>query len=144
MPEYDRDSDGMTPVPVDREDDRIRPAEQRQRCGPYISPDGEPSWGDHRVTYPGSTCTETDCHVAHAPTEHPGWAEHMPDWHERPGVRAIAAALYGWDGGGLLGSYRIGDTLAWVAAHMALDALRDAGYTVTPDEDLPKRTEAAT
>ncbi len=31
-------------------------------------------------------------------------------------------------------SGRIGDTTAWVAAHVVLDALRDAGYTVVPPD----------
>lgn len=128
-PTYDRNSTGWD-YPLGGRDHPIRADGDRQRCGVYTGPDGGKAWGDHRVTVEGSTCIQAECTVAHHPTILPGWAEPMPDYHERPGVRAIAAALWGWDGAGMLNGNRLGDTLAFVAAHVALDALRDAGYQV--------------
>lgn len=129
---YDRSRTGWE---LDRahvpEEERVRPGQDRVRCGPYIAPNGDQSWGDHRVTYPGTTCIQVQCTVAHSPYELPGWAERMPGYHDRPGVRAVAAVLWGWDGAGML-SQPIGDVTAWVAAHNVLDALRDAGYTIVP------------
>lgn len=110
----------------------MRPAELRQRCGPYTV-DGEQNWGDHRVTFPDSTCEDMQCTVAHHPDELPGWAEHMDGFFERPGVRPIAAALYGWNCGGDLVE-RMGDMTAWNAAHVVLDALRDAGFRIVSPE----------
>lgn len=110
-------------------DNRVRSADERERCGPYTAPDGKPSWGDHRVTWPGTTCVDVNCQVAHHPTDLPGWAEAIPDFYHRPGARAVAAALYGWDAAGIL-PVQLGDIVAWTAAHVALDALRDAGYTL--------------
>ena len=124
---YDRTSTGWD-LAGGREH-RIRAAELRQRCGEYTVPDGSRHWGDHRVTLPGSTCVDVDCHVAHHPDELPGWPEHMPGYHDREGVQPVAAALYGWDAAGMLRD-GLGDTLAWAAAHVALDALRDAGYEI--------------
>lgn len=131
---YDRTRTGWE---LDHRGEHVpRPAGERVRCGPYTAPDGEPSWGDHRVTYPGTTCVQVDCHVAHHPTAMPGWSEPCDgDFYTRPGVKQVAAALYGWDGGLL--PRPIGDTLAWVAGHIALDALRDAGYTITPPAEDP-------
>lgn len=109
-----------------------RPEHKRVRCGTYTDPyTGEQAWGDHRVTTPGHSCADVDCTVDHHPTVAPGWSEPWPDYHDRPGAQPIAAALWGWDAAGML-SDRMGDTTAWVAAHVALDALRDAGYTITP------------
>lgn len=126
---YDRSSTGWD-FTLGRQS-KERPEGERQRCGPYTAPDCTASWGDHRVTYPGSTCVDTGCHVVHHPTAMPGWSEPMDGFHDRPGARPIAAAFYGWDAGGMLAE-RLGDITAWVAAHVALDALRDAGYTITP------------
>lgn len=110
----------------------MRPEAERQRCGEYIDPlNGERAWGDHRVTQPGTTCEETSCTVNHHPTEAPGWAEPWPDYHQRPGARPIAAAFWGWDAAGMHRS-KMGDVTAFVAAHVALDALRDAGFTIIP------------
>lgn len=130
---YDRDSTGWEFPGLGPRDARPRPAAERVRCGPYTAPDGETMWGDHRVTIPGSTCTQVECHVEHHPDIFPGWAEPIEDYYKRPGVGAIATAFWGWDAGGML-RQRLGDSSAWVAAHVALDALRDAGYTVTPPE----------
>lgn len=110
----------------------IRAEPDRQRCGEYVRA-GQVHWGDHRVTIPGTTCNDVDCHVRHHPTLLPGWAEPMEGFHDRPGVRPIAAALWGWNAAGMLRD-QLGDTIAWVAAHVAVDALRDAGYTVTPPD----------
>lgn len=135
-PPYDRDGDGWdsTGRPPDPQ---VRPEAERQRCGPYTDPgDGRQAWGDHRVTFPGTTCTQVGCTVSHHPGISPGWAEPMPGYYDRPGVRAVAAAMWGWDGGGIL-LQPLGDTSAWVAAHVALDALRDAGYTITPPPGPP-------
>lgn len=118
-------------------DHELRPEPERQRCGEYVDPrTGERAWGDHRVTMPGTTCEETSCAVAHHPTILPGWAEPWPYYHERPGVRPIAAAFWGWDAAGMLND-PMGDVTAFVAAHVALDALRDAGFTITPPTSGP-------
>lgn len=115
---------------------RLRPEEEQVRCGPYKDPhDGTPSWGDHRVTYRGSTCEETDCHVAHHPDAYPGWTEPRENWYDRDGVKPVAAALYGWDAAGHLHD-ALGTTTAYVAAHVVLDALRDAGYEITRKPDI--------
>lgn len=130
---YDRSSDGWAySGPTEH---ATRPAEERVRCGMYLAPeDSSPSWGDHRVTYPGTTCEAVDCHVAHHPTVAPGWPEPGDaDFYTRPGAKAIGAALYGWDGAGHMRE-RLGDIMAWNAAHIALDALRDAGYTIIPPD----------
>lgn len=109
----------------------LRPEGERQRCGIYFDPrdDGKPSWGDHRVTVPEFTCEQVRCEVAHHPTIEPGWAEPWPGYHHRPGAKPIAAAFWGWDAAGRHSS-RMGDVTAFVAAHVALDALRDAGFTI--------------
>jgi len=133
---YDRSSTGWD-FELGR-DHEVRPEADRQRCGPYLSPgDRTESWGDHRVTYRGSTCEATDCHVNHHPTVLPGWSEPMHGFQDRPGVRPVAAAMYGWDAAGMLPT-ALGHTTAWVAAHVALDALRDAGYSITPPADQPE------
>jgi hypothetical protein len=134
--EYDRASDGWS-RPARSSEHVIRPEGERVRCGPYMAPEGGgPSWGDHRVTYPGSTCEQTDCHVAHHPTQYPGWPEPMEGFLERPGVQPVAAALYGWDAAGQLQD-RFGDNIAWSVAHIVIDALRDAGYAIVPaDPDV--------
>lgn len=134
MTAYDRTTDGWD-FTLGGHDHIIRPEGERQRCGIYTY-DGEEHWGDHRVTVQGTTCVDVDCRVRHHPTVMPGWAEPMDGYHERPGVRAIAAAMWGWDAGGLHNT-KLGDTSAWVAAHVALDALRDAGYVITKREVLP-------
>jgi hypothetical protein len=110
-------------------DHKMRPAAERQRCGIYYDREGRRSWGDHRVTLPGTTCEETGCTVKHHPTILPGWAEPYPDFHERPGVQPIAAAFEGWDAAGMVQD-QIGSITAYVAAHVAMDALRDAGYRI--------------
>lgn len=116
-------------------EDRLRPESERQRCGYYTSSaDGRQAWGDHRVTEQGTTCEQVECTVNHHPDILPGWAEPYEDFHDRPGAQPIAAVLWGWNGGGMLNG-RVGDTLAWVAAHIALDALRDAGYDVVKREN---------
>lgn len=126
--------DGMTGTRTGTPEPRIRPAGSRERCGDYVAPDGDPAWGDHRVTIPGTTCEEVQCQVAHHPDIAPGWSEPTEEFYDRPGVGAIAATLWGWDGGGMLGG-KIGDTLAWNAAHVAMDALRDAGYEIVRKAD---------
>jgi hypothetical protein len=118
---------------------RMRPAHLRERCGPYTDSRGTPSWGDHRVTEPGTTCEQTGCHVAHHPDVLAGWAEPEEDFYERPGIRAVASSLEGWDGGGIMPK-PIGSTTAWIAAAVALDALRDAGYRIVPTiPSVPKQ-----
>lgn len=110
---------------------RVRSEALQERCGPYEY-QGRQCWGDHRVNIPGTTCESVNCHVAHHPDTFPGWSEPNQGVGEdaREGLMPIAAALEGWDGGGLL-PRPIGDTLAWIGAHIALDALRDAGYEIT-------------
>jgi len=111
-------------------DPQVRPENERVRCGVYIDPyDGELAWGDHRVTVPGYTCEQVQCTVEHHPDVRPGWAEPWPDYHQRPGVRPVAAAFWGWDAAGML-SDPMGHTTAFVAAHIAMDALRDAGFQI--------------
>lgn len=153
---YDRTSDGYTLTtdvkPGDilfdgtvstfsgHQDSRMRPLEEMERCGPYTYK-GKEEWGDHRVTIPGTTCVEVDCHVAHHPDIFPGEAEHREDYYKRPGVNAIAASLWGWDAAGRL-PRKMGDTSAWAAAHVALDALRDAGYELVEAQAEDKKTES--
>lgn len=147
-PLYDRSSDGWT-IPwvktVTELDDGTkvttthaarsiaRPPEERVRCGPYKDPrTGSPCWGDHRVTIPGTTCEEVDCHVPHAVHVVPGWSEKTlegENYYKRSGIKPVAAALEGWDAGSIL-PRPIGSSIAWVAASVVLDALRDAGYTL--------------
>lgn len=114
---------------------RVRPVEGRVRCGPYVFPDGESSWGDHRVAFPGTTCLETDCHVPHHPDLVPGWAEPQENWYDREGLKPLAAVFDGWDAAGMMRD-QLGSTTAWIAAHIALDALRDAGYEITKKEEI--------
>lgn len=111
----------------------VRPEEERERCGDYTY-EGNKSWGDHRVTIPGTTCEEVNCHVSHHPTILPGSSEPCEDYYDREGVQPIAAAMWGWDNGGMLRE-KIGDMAAWEAAHVALDALRDAGYEIVKKQD---------
>lgn len=117
-----------------------RPPEERVRCGPYKDPNtGGDSWGDHRVTFRGTTCEEVQCHVPHAVNVYPGWSEPLEDgenFFERPGIHAIAAALEGWDAGGMMRE-RIGTNNAWIAADVVLDALRDAGYELVEKDGSP-------
>lgn len=129
MTAYDRNSTGPDLTTCTGQPWRPRPEPERVRCGSYTH-NGQTFWGDHRVTMPGTTCVEVDCHVPHHPGIPPGWAEPMAGFYDRPGVAAIAAALWGWDCAGIL--QPLGDTSAWNAAHVVLDALRDAGYTITP------------
>lgn len=132
MSTYDRNSTGWDFVMGQTND--TRPEDERQRCGEYFDPKtGEKNWGDHRVTLPGTTCEETRCEVAHHPTVMPGWAEPQEGFYERPGVKSIAAATWGWSGAGMTAP--LGDSLAWVIAHVALDALRDAGYEIVKREE---------
>lgn len=130
-------SDGTVVTSTHAPERRVRPESERERCGPYTLPDGEEHWGDHRVTFPGTTCEEVQCFVKHHPDIEPGWAESMEGFYERAGVNPIAAAMEGWDAAGHL-SDKIGSNAAWIAAHVVLDALRDAGYEVVKKTVNPK------
>ena len=60
------------------------------------------------------------------------------DYYTRPGAQVIAAAFWGANPVGVL-DRPIGDMSAWVLAHIALDALEDAEFTVEPPDgfELP-------
>lgn len=142
-PAYDPDSTGWAP-PDGPYTATARPSGARVRCGRYLHPQtGAPQWGDHRVTFPGTTCRDVSCYVSHYPYAAPGWPEPVDPgtdgytFVDRPGARPIAAALSGWNNAGQLAS-RISDPAAYNIAHVVLDALRDAGFKlVAPPDRLP-------
>jgi hypothetical protein len=152
-PVYDPDSTGwirpeMPEVPP------ARPAAARVRCGSYLHPETRDRlWGDHRVSFPGSTCRDVSCYTSHYVYAAPGWPEPTDpaadgyDLYSRPGVSPIASALWGWNNAGHLPE-RLDEQAASNAANVALDALRDAGYAIIAPpvadiEDGPTRPAAA-